>query len=115
MQTRRSQRKMVNLMAEYISECVNRPVFIGNVSEEGMHMVTINKDQGAQLFPGRNVELKLRLSPDERIPLRCEVRWVSAKRPPYGVTYGVGLEIVEPPSQYVSFVKSLYETPPALP
>ena len=114
MQTRRSRRKLVSLMAECISEGRNRPVFIGNVSEEGMHMVTLNKGKEAQFFPGKNVELKLRLSPDKRIPLRCEVRWVSAERPQYGATYGVGVEIINPSAQYVSFIKSLSETPPSL-
>ena len=107
MQTRRSKRKMVSLMAEYITGGVNRPVFIGNVSEEGMHMVTLSKYAAAKLFPGNNVELKLRLSPDNRIPLRCEVRWVSAESPPYVETHVVGLEIINPPPQYVSFVKTL--------
>ena len=107
MQTRRSKRKMVSLMAEYIKGGIIHPVFIGNASEEGMHMVTLNHDTAAQFFPGNNVELKLRLSSRERIPLRCQVRWVSAERPPYGITHGVGLEIIDPPPQYVSFVKSL--------
>jgi len=108
MQTRRSMRKMVSLMAEYVTEGVNRPVFIGNVSEEGMHMVTANRDAEAQFFPGKNIELKLRLASGKRIPLRCEVRWISEERPPYGATYGVGLEIMDPPSEYVSFIKSLH-------
>ena len=107
MQTRRSNRKMVCLMAEYITGDMIHPVFIGNASEEGMHMVTLDQDTAARLFPGDNVELKLRLSSRRRISLRCEVRWVSAERPPYGITPNVGLEIIDPPSQYVSFVKSL--------
>ncbi len=82
-------------------------MFIGNASEEGMHMVALNQNTAAQFYPGDNVELKLRVSPRGRIPLRCEVRWVSAERPPYAITHGVGLEIIDPPPQYVSFVKSL--------
>jgi hypothetical protein len=98
---------MVSLMAEYISGGPNRPVFIGNVSEEGIYMVTLSKGKESRFFPGKNVELKLRLALGESLPLRCEVRWVSAERPPYDVTYGVGLEIIDPSSQYVSFIKSL--------
>ncbi len=107
MQTRRSKRKMVSLIAEYIRGGIMHPVFIGNASEEGMHMVTLNHDTAAQFFPGNNVELKLRLSSQKSIPLLCEVRWVSAERPRYSITHGVGLEIIDPPTQYVSFVKSL--------
>lgn len=111
MEVRRSKRKMASLMAEYTSGLVKRPVFIGNVSEEGMRMVSLIKGKEDQFFPGKSVELNLRLTSGERIPLRCEVRWVSAERPPYNVTYGVGLEIIDPPSQYVSFVTSLHPTP----
>ncbi len=98
---------MVSLMAEYITGGIVHPVFIGNASEEGLHMVTLNQDTAVNFFPGDNVELKLRVSSRGRIPLRCEVRWVSAERPPYGIAHGVGLEIIDPPPQYVSFVKSL--------
>ena len=108
MQTRRSPRKMVGLMAEYITGGVNRPVFIGNVSKEGMHMIALNKDAQAQFLPGKNLELNLRLSSGERVHLRCEVRWVSDERPQYGTTYGIGLEIMGPSPKYISFVKSLY-------
>jgi hypothetical protein len=104
---RLSHRKFVSLMADYVEGGLNLPVFIGNVSEKGMHMVTLKKYTEGKLFPGNNVELKLRLSPEERIPLSCEVRWVPTDIFPYGVTYGVGLEIITPPSQYISFVKSL--------
>jgi hypothetical protein len=114
MEIRRAERKMVRLMAEYTSGPVKRLVFIENVSGEGMHMVTLNKGMKDQFFPGKSVELKLGLASGERIPLRCEVRWVSAERPPYATSYGVGLEIIDPPSQYVSFVTSPHPplTPP---
>jgi hypothetical protein len=95
-------------MAEYISGGRSRPAFIGDVSEQGIHLTILNKGTKNQFFHGKNVELKLCLSSRESISLRCEVRWVSAKRPPDGVTDSVGLEIIAPPSQYVSFVKSLY-------
>jgi hypothetical protein len=107
MDIRHSQRKYVSLMADYEAGGLNLPVFIGNVSEEGVHMVTLKKHTEGKLFPGNNAELKLRLSPEERIPLSCEVRWVSTDKPPYGATYDVGLEIINPPSQYISLVKSL--------
>lgn len=113
MQTRRFDRVRVSLRAEHISESSTRPVFIENVSESGMHLVTIHKGEEAIFFPGKNIELKLRLSSGEMISLRCEVRWMSTEIPPDGVTDSVGLEIVDPPPQYVSFVKNL--RPPFFP
>jgi hypothetical protein len=107
MQTRRFERVRVSLRAEHVSESSTRPVFIENVSERGMHLVTIHKGEEALFFPGKNIELKLRLSSGEMISLSCEVRWMSAEIPPDGVTDSVGLEIVDPPPRYVSFVKNL--------
>ncbi len=105
--TRRFRRIKVSLKAEHIYETANRPVFIEHISEQGMHMVTLHKGMESQLFPGDDVELRLRLSSGEAIPLRCQVRWMSAKTPPDGVTDSVGLEVLDPPSQYVSFVRTL--------
>ena len=110
METRRSLRVRVSLRAEHVSESSNRPVFIENVSEHGIHMVTLHKSTEGLFFPGKHIELKLRLSSGEMVPLRCEVRWTSAKLPPDGATDSVGLEIVDPPSQYVSFVRDLQST-----
>jgi len=98
----------VSLMGEYISGRRSRPVFIGEVSEQGIHITILNHSTKSQFFLGENVELKLCLSSRESIPLSCEVRWVSEKRPPDGVTDSIGLQIIAPPPQYVSFVKSLY-------
>lgn len=95
-------------MAEYISGEMRHPVFIGNVSEQGIHITILNKGTKNQFFPGKGVELKLCLASGESISLCCEGRWVSAKRPPDGVTDSLGLEIIAPPSQDVSFVKSLH-------
>jgi hypothetical protein len=108
-----SRRTMVSLKAEHISGSANRPVFIENISEQGMHMVTLHKGTETQFYPGKNLELKLRLSSGEAVPLVCEVKWTSAKTPPYGVTDSIGLQVVDPPSRYVSFVKTLHMTDPA--
>lgn len=107
MDARRFRRIRVSLKAEHILANVNRPVFIENVSEQGIHMVTLHKGAEGQFFPGENIDLKVWLSSGERIPLRCEVRWASFKTPPDGVTDSVGLQIIDPPSQYVSFVRAL--------
>lgn len=97
----------MSLRAEHVSESSSRPVFIENVSEHGVHMVTLHKSTDGLFFPGKHIELKLRLSSGETVPLRCQVRWMSAEIPPDGVTDSVGLEIVDPPAEYVSFVRYL--------
>ncbi len=107
MQKRSFIRKAVSLMAEYRTRGANRMAFVRNVSEKGMHMVTLSRDSESHFFPGKNIKLKLLLSTKESVPLLCEVRWVTADRPPHGLTYGLGLEIINPSPRYVSFVKAL--------
>jgi len=108
MEARLFRRIRVSLKAEHISGGAKLPVFIENLSEQGMHMVTLHKGMENQLSPGTPVHLKLQISSGESVPLRCEVRWASAQAPPDGVTDSVGLQIYDPPPQYVSFVKTLY-------
>lgn len=109
---RRSHRIKVSLKAEHVSGNTIRPAFIENISEQGMHMVTLNRGAEPQFSPGRNLELKLRLSAKETVPLVCEVRWTSAKTPPEGVTDSVGLQVINPPERYVSFVRALHISQP---
>jgi hypothetical protein len=101
-------RKMVTLMAEYLSGRRNRPVFIGDVSETGIHMTIVNRGKECPFFPGNNVELRFRLSSGESVCLHCRVRWISRRRPPDGATDNIGLEIITAPSHYRAFVRALF-------
>ncbi len=102
------RRIRVSLKAEHIWDGSRLPVFIENISEQGMHMVTLHKGPDNQLSPGTHVDLKLQMTTGESLPLRCEVRWSAAQAPPDGVTDSVGLRVCDPPPQYVSFVRTFY-------
>ncbi len=108
MEKRRSKRVKVDLKAERISGNEQYGVFIENISEYGIHMLTTHSKKHHQYFPGADVDLKFRLSSGKTIDLRCQVRWAHSKIPPNGITDSIGLEIINPPQQYLAFVKALH-------
>jgi hypothetical protein len=103
---RRSERKIVRLKAERISGDENHAVFIENLSEEGIYMITAPAKTSMDFTPGTKLELKFQLPSGETLNLRCKVIW-SCKTPPDGLTNSVGMEIIAPPLKYKEFIKTL--------
>jgi len=103
---RRSKRVSVNLKAERLSCTKNCSVFIENLSEHGIHMITAPPKIPSIFKPGAPVELKLMINNGETITLQCNVKW-SYDNSPEDMTNSVGLEIVDPPERYIEFVRSL--------
>jgi hypothetical protein len=107
MEKRRSKRKIVRLKAERISGDKNHAVFIENLSEEGIYMITAPAKTSMDFIPGTALELKFQLRSGETLNLRCKVIW-SHKNPPDGLTNSVGMEIIDPPLKYKEFIKTLH-------
>ena len=103
---------MVNLRAERISGDQNYTVFLENVSENGIHMITTPADIHKKYAPGTKVVLKFRLPSGEVLNLGCRVRWAHYRIPPDKSTDSIGLEIIEKPQRYVEFVRSLHQPLP---
>ena len=108
MEKRRSRRLQVSLKAERISGNEKHGVFIENISENGIYMLTTPSSAHKKYAPGTDVDLKFRLSSGETLNLRCKVKWSYLKVPPNGLTDCIGLEIIDPPKQYIEFVKALH-------
>jgi len=106
MERRRSKRKIIRLEAERISGDSNHGVFIENLSETGIYMITAPARKEIDYTPGMMVDLKFHLKSDETLNLNCKVIW-SYKTPPHGITNSVGLEIIDPPLKYLEFVRTL--------
>ena len=106
MERRRSKRLKVNLKAERISCTRNCSVFIENLSESGIYMLTTQAKK-SDYVPGKELDLELELSTGEAINLNCYVKWVYDNSPE-DKTNNVGLEIVDPPHKYVEFLKTLH-------
>jgi hypothetical protein len=105
MERRRSKRLTVNLKAERISCTKDCSVFIENISEDGIYMITAPA-KNKSYEPGSELDLKLKLSSGEIINLNCNVKWVY-ENSPEDLTNSVGLEIKAPPEKYKEFLKML--------
>jgi len=108
MEKRRSKRIRVNLKAERISGDEKYGVFIENISEHGICMITTHLKAHSKYIPGTYIELRFRLSSGETLNLSCKVIWAHLKIPPDGLTDSIGLEITDPPLKYIEFVRSLH-------
>jgi hypothetical protein len=107
MERRRSKRIKVNLKAERISGDEKYGVFIENISEQGICMITTHLKAHSKYIPGTDIDLRFQLSSGETLNLFCKVIWAHLKIPPDGLTDSIGLEIIDPPPQYIEFVRVL--------
>ncbi|KPK36388.1 MAG: hypothetical protein AMK70_02360 [Nitrospira bacterium SG8_35_1] len=105
MERRTSDRVVVNLKAERISCIENCSVFIENLSENGIYMITAPSRKNS-FTPGTELELELELSTEKSINLNCNVKW-AYKNEHDDLTHSVGLEIIEPPQEYKDFITNL--------
>ena len=106
MERRKSKRLTANLKAERISCIKDCAVFIENLSETGVQMITAPAKNSDLFVPGSDVELKLRTSEGKTIKLQCNVKW-SYDNSDEDLTNSVGLEILDPPNDYREFIKKL--------
>lgn len=108
MEKRSFRRIKVNLKAERISGDEKHGVFIENISESGIYMITAPSKTHKKYTPGTDIDVKFHLSTGKTLDLHCKVKWAYSKIPPNGLTDCIGLEIIDPPLQYIEFVKSLH-------
>jgi hypothetical protein len=108
MEKRRSRRIKIKLKAESISGDRKYGVFIENISEHGIQMLTTPSNEHLKYTAGTDIDLKFQLSTGKTLTLRCKVKWSCTKVPPNGLTDSIGLEIIDPPSQYIKFVRALH-------
>ncbi len=105
MERRRATRKTVKLKAERLSCTGKCSVFIENLSETGIKMITAPHKE-KDFVPGKELGLELELSSGEVIELNCNVKW-AYDNPSKDLSSSVGLEIIEPSQEYKKFVKAI--------
>ncbi len=105
MERRRTRRVTINLKAERISCINNCSVFIENISETGIYMITAPEKKN-NYVPGTELDLELELSNGKTINLNCNVKW--AEKSTDEQSNSVGLEIINPPQEYKEFLKALH-------
>jgi hypothetical protein len=107
MERRRSKRMSVNLKAERISGKRRHAVFIEDISESGIHLVTAPSEAYRKYIPGTEIDVRLRLPNGEQIMLRCRTVWAFHLMPPEREIDSIGLEIISSPEKYLDFIKTL--------
>ena len=105
MERRRAERKTIKLKAERLSCTGNCSVFIENLSETGIKMITSPHKEN-DFAPGKDLDLELELSTGDTINLNCNVKW-SVDDPSMDQSSSVGLEVISPPKEYVKFIKAI--------
>ena len=107
MERRRAKRISVQIAAERLSCSNNCSVFIENLSESGIQMITAPAKTRNLFVPGADVELNLKTAHGNTIHLECSVKWVYDNSHE-DLTNSVGLEIIDPPFEYKEFIKNLH-------
>jgi hypothetical protein len=108
MEKRRSRRIKINLMAEHISGDEKYGVFIENISAHGIQILATPSKKHERYTPGMDIDLTFLIPSGKAINLQCKIKWAHLKVPPNGMTDSIGLEIIDPPKQFVEFVKALH-------
>lgn len=98
---------MDSLDVEIVAGGVAYAGLILNCSEEGMYMVTATTYDVVDISASSKIELKCKLPSGGDIKINCEVKWFQTKPSPYGVTFSMGMELIDPPEQYREYLKSL--------
>ena len=107
MERRLFERKTVHLKAERLSGDESNAVFIKNISEQGLQIITTPAERADDYPPDTFFDLRFQLSSGETIELQCIVKWAYQNDPPDDLTSSVGMEIIDPPLRYKEFVKNL--------
>jgi hypothetical protein len=104
---RRAGRIVENLDAEIISGGKSYKGLVMNFSESGMYMVTATADSVVDIAPSTLIDLKCSLVPDKNISLTCEVKWFQPRTSSHGVSFSMGMEILDPPGEYIKFIEDM--------
>lgn len=103
-------RKSVQLPANLIINDESHSGLIINISSSGVGIyVDTTFQEGILNFDKKSLlKLELRSTDKERIILNCKVRWLRIQeRLPHGLTTSMGIEIFDPPSNFISLFQSL--------
>jgi hypothetical protein len=104
MEKRRSQRIVAAFNAELTLNENNYTGVVENISKEGIYMRTLPAKVPTDFTPGTKLELKVTPRSEETLILHCEIIW-SIHTSTDGLTSGIGMEIIDPPSEYDDLLK----------
>ena len=104
MPKRRSKRIAVILDAEIILNEISYAGVIQNISREGICILTLPAESPVECTTGTKVELHIKPTAEEILKLHCVVIW-EEKISPESLSNKIGMEIINPPSEYEDLLK----------
>lgn len=107
MEKRASERISDSLDAEIKIDGMNYSGIIMNYSEEGLFLVSATLYEVDEVDEKTEMEVTCTLPSEEKVDLRCEVKWFNKKDSPFGVSLNVGMKILHPPEKYTEFIKGI--------
>jgi len=106
---RQFKRAPSKLEAELISDNANYKGFIENLCDAGLCITTVPMHTAVDFIPGKVVKLKFRLPSGEILNIQGEIRWLHSYKTPSQelIINTMGMELINPPSKYKEFIKTL--------
>jgi hypothetical protein len=104
---RRTSRIFESLDAEIISGSKSYAGIIMNFSEDGLYMVTATANTVVDITPSTILKLKCTLPQGKNVDMKCEVKWFQTKNSPHGVSFSMGMQIINPPKEYKKFIDTV--------
>jgi hypothetical protein len=95
MEQKRSKRKFIRTKTEIASDENIFEGVIKNISAKGIYVRVDAGKSKIKFNPGKILKLKFKHNSSETLNLRCIIKW-SNIIPTYGLTYDIGLEILDP-------------------
>ena len=105
MEKRVSERISDSLDAEITLDGVNYSGIIMNYSDEGLFLVSATLYDVDEVDEHTEMEIRCTLPSEEKVNLKCEVKWSNKKDSPFGVSLNMGMKILDPPEKYMKFIK----------
>jgi hypothetical protein len=80
----------------------------GNLSESGALLETVPTKTVTDFIPGKRLELDLQIPSGETLNLHCKIVWLYTEiTRSHDLENKMGIKIVDPPSKYKEFLKTL--------
>ena len=105
MEKRSCDRISDSLDADITLDGLNYSGIIMNYSEEGLFLVSATLYEVDEVDEKTEMVVMCTLPSEEKINLRCKVKWFNKKDSPFGVSLNMGLIILDPPEKYIEFIK----------
>lgn len=108
MEKRFFDRLAVSISASIVSGNGTYSGFIDNVSECGIgYLLTSLRHVSTDFTPAKRVLMSFQIPSGETLALDCEVKWFY-RAASDGDKLTLGMEIIEPPSKYNDYIKTLF-------